>query len=591
MKTKILSIVTAVAFILGMAACHDPYEFSPTQHDDFFTSFNAYFPENPDDVFEAEFDNVNHIVTIVIPYTYPYGTESYLELQDITNMKVSCNLIHGFVMEPGLPAYLDLTKDFNVTITDNTGQKTPFIIRGEIRKSADCTISDFVLTELGLAAEINNETNTLLFVTAEDLTPQLATVEIPHGATIDPDPRVTPVDFSQLPEFTVTAQDGTTKVVYKTEQMEPVKLLAGLREGSARIAWAKKNSDIGLAVYSGADYAATSNMRFHGSAGLGIVGDKLVVNDACVGKAYVLDYKKGETIGTIDLTAMGTNNLGHYNNWRMTSDNYDNLIFASSMWNNGNVMSIWKMHGLDGQLEKIISYTNGSAIANQLSITGDVNGDAIITASQNGGGAKFYKWVIKNGVVQNQTPEIIGPSCYTGTSWGSLDAVYLTPDENSEFISIGYGGELNPKPEGAYALGSGELVSRTAVWHNNDASVKCYGTAMIGQNSVENAGAIYEFNNSRFFAHNVLNTLGYAVGGNSLRVYDLGSGDLSMPIAGIDELVKNKYGAQQGSGLYARGANGNDVHFFASPDGFYLYLFFEFCNGYVGAIRFDCIDM
>lgn len=579
------------AFILlGVSACHDPYEFEPMHYDTFFTSVTAYFPDSSEDVFPAEIDNVNHVVTIVVPYTYPYNTDSYLEMEDLSRMKVLFNLNKGYIITPGIPAFVDLSQDNHFTVIDNYGVSTPFTLRGEIRKGDDCLISEFTLALDGLSGEIDHETGVISFYTPETLTPQTAIISLPHGATIEPDPRTEALVYDENLKVTVTAQNGIAQKEYTFRSLIPNKLLSGIREGSSRIAWAKKVTEVGLVAYTGADFEGSNNNRFKGSAGLAVVDDKLLINDAGTGKVYVLNYRNGETIETIDVSALGTNTLGHYNNWRMTSDNHGNIMFASSPWNNDGSLTIWKMKGIHGQLEKIITYANGSAIGNQLSITGNADGDAIITSSQNGGGAIFYRWIVRNGIVQDQTPEIIAPPCYTANSWGCLDVVYLDTDENSEYISVGYAGNLDPTPPGSSMRGQ-EGVERTCVWHKSSSEVKSYGSQLIGVNSVENAGDIAEFNNAKFYAHNILNTLGYAADGNSLRMYNISSGDLSVGITEINDLVKNKYGSQQGSGISAKSSNGNDVRFFATPDGYFLYLFFEFCNGYVGGIRFDCIDM
>ncbi|MDE6367798.1 MAG: DUF5018 domain-containing protein, partial [Muribaculaceae bacterium] len=330
MKTKFYSIVSATAMLFGLAACHDPYEFQPAQYDEVFDSLTAAFydDDREENSFNAEIDYVNHIITVVVPYTYPPGTDSYLDMADITNMRLSCILKNGVTITPPL-THADLTQDSYITVTDNSGNSNVYTIRGEIRKSAECEISDFSIPALGVAGVINPNTHVIRLVTSEMLGEQLAAVEISHGATLEPDPRVTPVNFDNEPQITVIAQDGVTKCVYSVIKAEPTKLPYGIRSGSARILWLKKQADMGVRTYTASEISA-GDLRFNGSAGLGSVGDYLVMNEAGMGKAYVMNYKNGNVVSTIDLTAMGTNSLGQYNNHRMTSDNNGKLIFTSA---------------------------------------------------------------------------------------------------------------------------------------------------------------------------------------------------------------------------------------------------------------------
>lgn len=585
MKTKFYSLLSAAAILLGFAACQDVYEFEPTQYDEYFDSMTAKFfdDDKEENAFTAEFDYINHIITIVIPYTYPAGSDSYLEEADITNMKMSCNLKNGLRIEPALTV-LDLSKDNYVTLIENSGARTSFVIRGEIRKSAECEILDFVLPS-GVPSVINPNTKTIALISSEEVGEQLAYYELSHGATIDPDPAVTPINFDQDVELTVTAQNGTDKCVYTVTKQQPTKLPFGIRQNSAKLVWVKKQADMGVKMYSAAEIAG-GDLRFNGSAGLGIVGDYLVMNEAGMGKAHVMNYKNGNVEKTIDLTAMGVNSLGQYNNHRMTSDNNGNLLFTSAANFNGGTLTIWKMKGIDGQLEKLTTYANASAIGSSISVTGNIDGDAIITANNNGA-TQFYRWVVRNGVIGQC--EIVKPDGYAANCWGNFDAVYFEPTLPSDYIAIGYVAFTTLPPNAAGA------ENRTCAWHDGETNkIKHFGSHVITSNSVENSGDLVTFNNVRYYIHNVMNTLGYGYGA-SMFMYNLSNNDLSTEeidfskTTGIN--IHGNYGASAGNSTNDRAGNGGDVRFFVSPDGFYLYIFFEFCNGYVGAVRADCINM
>ena len=96
----------------------------------------------------------------------------------------------------------------------------------------------------------------------------------------------------------------------------------------------------------------------------------------------------------------------------------------------------------------------------------------------------------------------------------------------------------------------------------------------------------------KYAVHNSINTFTWGTDDN-IYLYDLSPNDLSSsPIdfgtGGMGFL--GKYGAMAcGSTGLAR--NAGDVKFAVSSNGIYLYIFFEFANGYVGMIQADCLDM
>ncbi|MCS2578121.1 hypothetical protein [Bacteroides faecis] len=52
------------------------------------------------------------------------------------------------------------------------------------------------------------------------------------------------------------------------------------------------------------------------------------------------------------------------------------------------------------------------------------------------------------------------------------------------------------------------------------------------------------------------------------------------------------FGNYGGNALGVQNGNGaGDVALRVSPDGYYMYIYFMFTNGYVGCISCDCIDI
>lgn len=576
MKTKILSFLSAAAIILGGSACQDPYEFTPDHHDENILSLTASFynDNNPSNSFAAEIDYAAGIINVVFPYTYPPMSDSHLEEADLTHVRVQCNLENGSTVEPEL-VWLDLTKEHHITVTGLDGDKREFTITSEIRKSKECEITDFSISALGLSGAINTQTNIITLISADEIGEQNAEIIMSHGATISPDPRVTAINFDQEQEFTVTAQNGVDKRVYKTVKGEPSLIPSGANFGRTSVRWAKKlTDDYGYANGTGVTDVA---------AGIAVVGDYLVINKVNLANPIYVNAKTGEKVGTIDISSIGSSAADYLNNYRMTSDNNSNIVISNFSKDNGGTITVWKKKGIDGAIEQLISYAAGSNVGDQLSVVGDLDGDAIITASVNGSGLDFFRWVVTGGALQSQTPEKIHVTGYEGTCWGNADVAYVDPSNpNGDYIT------------GAYMKFADEETANRGAAYVNGASntITSKGSRVVSSNWVINAVDVIEFNKVKYAVHNSINTFTWGSDDN-LYVYDLTTNDLSSsPIdfgtSGIN-FVGN-YGAMT-CGSVGLGRNGGDVKFAVSSNGIYLYIYFQYANGYVGCLQADCLDM
>lgn len=572
---KILSLVSAAAVALAFSACQEPYEFTPDHHDENLLSFSASFynDDNAYNDFPAEIDYAAGTINVVFPYTYPPKTDSYLVENDLTHVRVQCNVVLGSVVEPEL-VWLDLTKEHRITVTGLDGDRREFTISSEIRKSNECEITDFTINAVGLSGAINNSTNEITLISADEIGFQNASIIMSHGATISPDPRTQLINFDETNEFTVTAQNGVDKRVYKTFKGEPTLLPAGANFGNTTVRWVNKLSEYGIAA---------SNDVSSCAAGLAVAGDYLVLNQVGNAQAVYVNAKTGEQVGTIDLSSIGSSATGYLNNYRMTSDNNDNIVISSFSKDNGGTITVWKKKGIEGAIEQFISYAAGSNVGDQLSVVGNLDGDAIITASVNGSGVDFFRWIVKGGVLESQTPEKIHITGYEGTCWGNADIAYSDPSNpESDYICAGY-----------IKFADVETTTRGAAYVNGKTNtITSKGSRVVSSNWVMNAADAIEFNHTRYAVHNSINTFTWGSDDN-LYIYDLSTADLTTsPLDfGASGLgILGKYGAMTcGSTGFAR--NGGDVKLSVSSNGIYLYIFFEFANGYVGMIQTDCLDM
>ena len=340
MKNKILSIVSVIAFLMGMSACHSPEDFNPTVERNIINNLTASFPDDDsdDNSFTSEIDYTNHVITVVFPYNYPKLSDNVLQQSDLKKMRVIADLDNNVYVYPTL-LFMDMTQENFITVKDQTGTSTEYKVVAEIRKSNECAITKFNLTSLGLSGIINESTKTISLISLESIGEMLADVTISHGATISPDPRTVALNYDQEQKLTVTAQNGTTQSVYTVKKEIPEKIAAGLRANSAKLLWTKKLTDVGI---------TSTNMV----TGIAVTNDYVVINDRGNSNAIYLDGRTGANVGTINISSFA----GSLTNFYATADDGDNILFTNLVPNSGNVFTVWRVRGVNGTPEKYIEF-------------------------------------------------------------------------------------------------------------------------------------------------------------------------------------------------------------------------------------------
>lgn len=555
MKNKILSIISVIAFLMSISACHSPEEFNPTVERNIINNLTASFPDDDsdDNSFTSEIDYTNHVITVVFPYNYPKLSDNVLQLSDLKKMRVIADLDNNVYVYPTL-LFMDMTKDNFITVKDQTGTSTEYKVVAEIRKSNECAITKFNLTSLGLSGIINESSKTISLISLESIGEVLADVSISHGATISPDPRTVALNYDQDQKITVTAQNGTTKSTYTVKKEIPEKIAAGLRVNSAKLIWAKKLTDIGI---------SSSDM----TTGIAVTNDYVVINERAKNPIY-LNAKNGEKAGTMSISFAGS-----LTNFYTTSDKEGNILFTNLTPNAGPAFTVWKASGVDQAPEKYIEFTTSLAMGRKLSVSGSLNNNAIITAPIYATSGQFARWQVENGVLKSQTPDIITAQGIGG--WGTnADVIYSDPtDPTSDYFTTFY------------------AEPRNLCWMDGKTnSIKNKGVALDG-NYVPNAVDHAVFNKVEYVASNLVNPWSWGTADN-IYLFDLSSGSLGTQAIDFGSTglgINGNYGSK-----ILGNTNGNycgDVVLKVSDDGYYMYIYFMFCNGYVGCVQCDCIDM
>ncbi|WP_423128925.1 DUF5018 domain-containing protein [Gaoshiqia sp. Z1-71] len=554
------NLIIAIAFISTfLSGCQTPDELMPSVSREGINSITAKFADGTGEFIGYISDDSNEII-IPVPYFFPESSDNQVTESMLSNMRVKANLDDNVTVTPAL-LYMDLNQDNIITVTDQLKAKKQYVVRGEIRKSSACFIEEFKLPSLGLTGVINETTKTISLVAVGELEPALAEVTLSYHATISPDPSAVILDFNQDVELTVTAFDGVSKSVYTVKKEIPSKLPYGIRSGSAKLMFAKKlKADLGIAV---------DNL----TGGMAVTGDYVVLNTRGENSIY-LNAKTGAKLGEVELGSVKGSLVNFYN----TADQDGNILISNLAPNAGS-FKLWKLASVTSTPELMIEWNEGYALGRKISVSGSIDDNAIITAPILATGQKFARWTVTGGVLTSQTPEIVTMSGLAKGWTTNCDIIYTSAtDVNSDYYVASYS-------------------DNTFAWVNGNTNAVRKSLDAISANYIPNAVDYIGFNNAKYVTLNWVNSFTWGAA-DAVWLLDVSSdanfaGNLETRTcsAVVWECDRDKYGAKGVTPLVANGNGTGDVALRVSDDGFYLYLYFMFTNGYVVGYQFDCIDM
>ncbi|KOH44618.1 DUF5018 domain-containing protein [Sunxiuqinia dokdonensis] len=556
-NNKFIAIMLVLLTFLG--GCHEPDELLPSVSRDGINSITATFEDGTGQFTGYLSEDIDEIV-IPIPYFFPESSDNQVTEEMLKRMRVTANLDDNVVVSPAL-LYLDLTQENMITITDQVKAQRQIIVKGEIRKSSESLIKDFSLPSLGLSGVINEAAKTISLVAIGDLEPALGNVALSYHATISPDPRTTELDYNSDVELTVTAHDGVTQNVYTVKKEVPEKLAYGIRSGSAKLMFAKKlKADLGITVD-------------HLTGGMAAAGDYVVLNTRNASSVYI-DAKTGEKLGEIDLGAI----TGSLTNFYSTADADGNVLICNLAPNAG-AFKIWKLTSLTSTPELMIEWDGGVPIGRKFSIQGSIAGDAIITAPILAAGQQIARWTVVGGALSSQTPEIVAMSGLTKGWTTNVDVVSTSStDLTADYFVASYS-------------------DNTFAWVDGSSNTVSKSLEPISANYIQNAVDYTMFNNAGYAVLNWVNSFSWG-SADAVWLLDVSndanfSGNLETGTcdAVVWEAERNVYGGKSIDPPVVNANGTGDVALRVSEDGYYMYLYFMFTNGYVVGYQFDCIDM
>lgn len=556
-KFNIIKMIAAI-LILGMGSCQEPEDLIPSVSREGINSITATFEDGTGSFVGYISDDSNQII-IPIPYYFPVNSNNRVTDEMLSNMRVRANLDDNVTLDPAI-LYMDLTQPNEILVTDQRKQVKEYVVIGEIRKSSEALIEDFKLPSLGMTGVINDATKTISLVSVEDIEPALAQVTLSYHATISPDPSAVELNYNEPVELTVTAHDGVTQTVYTVVKEIPNKLPYGIRAGSGKLMFAKRlKADLGIAV---------DNL----TGGMAVTSDYVVLNTRGE-NSLVLNAKTGEKVGEIDLTGI----KGSLTNFYTTADDNGNILVNNLAPNDGS-FKVWKISSIDQPAELLIEWDGGLAVGRKVSVQGSLDEDAIITAPIHVTGQQFARWTVSGGVLDSQTPELVTMSGLV-KGWGTnVDLIYTDTNVDSDYFVASYS-------------------DNTFAWVKGTSNTVSAKLEPISTNYIPNAVDFIKFNNAAYTAVNWVNsfTWGSADGVWLMDVSSTAtfSGNLetgTVP-AVVWEAPRDTYGPKAIQPVVANANGTGDVALTVSEDGYYMYLYFMFTNGYVVGYQFDAIDM
>ncbi len=595
MKTKVLSIISAMAMTLLFQGCHEPEVLVSTGDPKGLLALTAKIPgdDSSDNNFHSEIDYDNHSIVVVFPKNYPLASDDLLPEETLRNIRITAALSNNTVIEPAFST-VDLTKTSYITVKNPQGVRTQYSLRGEIRDYWECDLHEITLADgtEGIVDEINH---TILIVSTEsDLEPMTASFSVSPHAKVVPDIANEPFDFdAEGAKIKVVAQDGKNFTEYSLNKGIPSKLPYGIDRNAAKLMWVKKLSEYGLKTIPGADASGVHN-------GIAVTDKYIVVNEMGTMSAMVLNAKTGEDTGMrLDMSI-----IPNGRNTYMTSDDAGHIIVSGRYLAGTDIMRVWIFDDIHDKGRELFT-ANVYGAGTKISIVGDITKDAIMLSPYDGN-AIVYQWIITNGEINSsmstgklRQKNLVGTT--SSGQWGIAATPTSATNPDADFFAI-----YTVKTNNNYGPVLFDGANNTAKAQGYPNTIK--SDAEDAGNWSMNACDYAEFNNSKYFAYNSVHAQTFGSQNDLVFLMDVTGGDLkthAVYFGGVGEYINDgckndgdplpyldinsKYGAQA-AGFVGRGGNSNDMRLWLDKNGFYMYLYFMFENGSIGCVRIDCIS-
>lgn len=419
-KLSLAFTVTALSCIM-LSSCKKADQVVRNTSNELADIFATLEGSGKDRLFEPRFSANKDTIYFDIPYFYPVNSDNEVSLSKVI---LRSTVPSDAMVTPALGSVQDVSKPFKLTITPGSGDARSYIVVS--RKVGDLSIASAQI-EYNPGAGVQQveavikDSDVLFYILpGTDVSNVKFNINISKHSTSSIG-NGTPINLSQNLPLVITGVDGSKKT-YTLKATEPVKLDYGV--GINRRLWTKTASELGF---------TTNN-----ETSLAITGDYMVTvvrTNPSVYKVY--NRFTGAYVKDLPLPFSALS-------FQVVHDAGGNLLGTTYAAKNGK-FQLYKWSNINATPVKIIDWTNNNpagitgdgGVGRRVNVYGDVNTNAVIM-SPGGQSSVIYKWRIANGVLVNNTPEVITYKSVTGGAASFMgynaDAQPTSADANTNYF-------------------------------------------------------------------------------------------------------------------------------------------------------------
>lgn len=390
MKAIIFPLFALLVFLLNGCAQIDP-AFTVKSSSNKMTALYVTFANGTGGFRPTTSEPYGDTILIQIPWYYPDGTYNETKLDSLF---LTATLPNSAIMNPPL-GLTNLTNPKAYSLIAQNGAIQKYIIKAVRKRSSKAEITSFKLNEANIDGIVVNN-NVMIPYTDVDISHQKATVTLSYYAKISPDPSDYH-DYRTPVQYTVTADDGT-QVVYTVKLGTPVKIAQGFY--SVKKLWFKSAGDMYYTSYRQISIAVSGKYIAIPTSNEWASGSEI--------KYY--DNSTGNYVGTMNVT-------GAERIYAIANDSVGHIVGINSIYAGENVC-LFKWNSVTSTPTLLArssdwSCVNSDFYGRKLSVYGNLNGDAVIMTTTGGnltdppGANRILRWVVKNGAIVSQNPEVI----------------------------------------------------------------------------------------------------------------------------------------------------------------------------------------
>jgi len=570
---KIFAFIVLAAVLV--TSCHEPEYVAPTASRSGITSLTAFFATGP--YVDMEWGRLEITdpdeTYFVIPLSYYYPSDSENKVGNYQiKVRVRASIANNCKIDPPL-TILDLTEENKFTFTDAAGASREITITGKLVKSSVCRILSIEAGSPAVTGVVDEINHKVWLPTDADLSSATASVVFSAHTSISPDPSAAR-DYNEGVTYTITSEDGDTKVDYLVVRGTPPTIDYGYSEASMeRLFNLDPATAMGLP-----DFGDPLNVS------MGVVEGKLVVNLADGNAPRYYHQVSGAYLGTINLGAANPSGA-------IASDEAGNLLICNYA-DIGQTLNIWRTASVADAPVLLHSFTNDQDVpaGTTMKVIGDIDDEAVITIVYDGiaevtTSSRFRAVHISGGaVVSDEVLDLAG----TGLAWGAganngTCIVSGSPDLSGGWYGAAY-------DENALYWFKKDLTVGSRLNGMGPDNELMYLNGNVDANNLDSK----RFNNARYMVLFASSHFPSWWPGPQIYVYDISSGaiagtnvwDSSALVFSIDN--NNMYSLQNEKGATKESTASGDVILSPSPDGYKLYMYYY--DHYAQMLGGFCVD-